>query len=145
MAHKEMDILFEFYDNVLDTMDDVNEKLKSGDGKIRPSDSEFVEKLTKSAQNLVTTMAMVEQSEDEFYKDYGSSMRNRDGRSMAGGTSRARGRRNTSRDGRNRYSGNYSRDEEMQDMADNIRDRMRDMPEDMRRSAEDFVTRLEGR
>jgi hypothetical protein len=29
------------------------------------------------------------------------------------------------------------------DMADNIRRRMRDMPEDMRRSAEDFVSRLE--
>lgn len=142
MAHNEMDILCEFYDNVLDTMDDVNEKLKTGGGKIRPSDSEFVEELTKSAQNLVTTMAMIEQSEPEaFSSDYGSSMRNRNGWSMAGGASRARGRRNASRDGR----GRYSRDEEMQDMAENIRDRMRDMPEDMRRSAEDFVMRLERR
>lgn len=50
-----------------------------------------------------------------------------------GGTSRRE------RDRRGRFSGN----DEAMDMADNIRRRMRDMPEDMRRSAEDFVSRLE--
>lgn len=144
MAHNDMDILCDFYDNVIDTMADVNTKLKSGDGKIRPADADFVEKLTKSAQNLTTTMAMIEQSEmDNYSQDYRGSMRSRDDRSMMNGTSRARGRMNAPRDSRGRYSGNYSREDEMRDMADNIRDRMRDMPEDMRRSAEDFVSRLE--
>ncbi len=147
MAHNDMDTLCEFYDNIINTMDDVNIKLKASDGKIRPADAEFVEKLTKSAQNLTTTMAMIEQSEMDEYsqQDYGNSMRSRNDRPMASGngTSRARGRRNAPRDGRGRYSGNYSREEEMREMAENIRDRMRDMPEDMRRSAEDFASRLE--
>jgi hypothetical protein len=138
MSHsgsKEMEIICDFYDNIVDSIEDVNNKLKAGDGKIRSADSEYIKNLSKALYNVNVTVAMLEHENDEQYSpeySMGMGMRSRqDGN--GGGTSRRE------RDRRGRFSGN----DEAMDMADNIRRRMRDMPEDMRRSAEDFVSRLE--
>lgn len=134
-GNKEMDIICDFYDNIVDSIEDVNNKLKAGDGKIRSADSEYIKNLSKALYNVNVTVAMLEHENDERYSpeySMGMGMRSRqDGN--GGGTSRRE------RDRRGRFSGN----DEAMDMADNIRRRMRDMPEDMRRSAEDFVSRLE--
>lgn len=148
MAHNAYDTLCDFYDHVIDTMEDVNTKLKSSDGKIRPADSGFVKDLSEAAKDLTTTMAMLEHAEEVYpaSQEYRGDMSR--GYPYDEDTSRARGHRNAPRDARGRFSGSYSREDEMRDMASNIRNRMRDwrdMPEDMRRSAEDFASRLENR
>lgn len=136
MAHNDIEVLCDFYDSIINTMEDVNKKLKAGDGMIRPSDAEYVERLSKAAQNAATTMAMIEHSEmDEYSQDRGSYLSRDDRSMMDGGTSRARGRRNAPRDSMGRYSGDYSREyqDEARSMSDNIRSRMRsrDMQGDM--------------
>lgn len=129
MAHNDREVLCDFYDSIIDTIEDVNKKLKAGDGMIRPSDAEYVERLSKAAQNAATTLAMIEHSEMEDYsQDYRGSALSRDDYSMMdGGTSHARGRRNAPRDSMGRYSGDYSREyqDEARSMSDNIRSRMR--------------------
>lgn len=136
MAHNDIEVLCDFYDSIINTMEDVNKKLKAGDGMIRPSDAEYVERLSKAAQNAATTMAMIEHSEmDEYSQDRGSYLSRDDRSMMDGGTSRTRGRRNAPRDSMGRYSGDYSREyqDEARSMSDNIRSRMRsrDMQNDM--------------
>lgn len=137
MAHNDKEILCDFYDNIIDTIEDVNKKLKAGDGMIRPTDAEYVENLSKAAQNAATTLTMIEHSEMEDYsQEYRGSYLSRDDRSMMdGGSSNARGRRNAPRDSMGRYSGEYSREysNEARSMSDNIRRRMRnrEMQEEM--------------
>jgi len=62
------------------------------------------------------------------------------------GGSYARGRgRNAKRDSMGRYSSErgYSRNDEMQEMADSIRDMMVDLPQEVQRDAQKFVQKLE--
>lgn len=143
MAHTEMEIVCEFYDNVLDTMESINAKIKNGEAKMRPEDSGYIKNLSESAMSLTTTIAMIERSQEDRSEDYRGDMRSYDDAPIMHRASGA-GRRNARRDS----MGRYSREEEMRSMSDNVRRRLRDnpdMPEDVRKSAEDLVSRLDRR
>jgi hypothetical protein len=111
-------------------------------------DLEALDKLTHALKSVKTTLAM-EEYDDERSGDYmgGSYERggNRGGSYERGG-SYARGRgRNARRDSMGRYSSEYgySRDEAIDDMAEDIRAAMPTMPEELKRDAQRFLSKLE--
>lgn len=152
MAHWTED-LHEICEKLTDEIGEMNEKMEKNGGKMSAGDLEAIDKLTHALKSVKTTLAM-EEYDDDRSGDYmgGSYQRggNRGGRSNRGsyerGGSYARGRgRYAQRDSMGRYSSEYgySRDEAMDDMAEDIRAAMPMMPESLKKEAEKFLMKLE--
>ncbi len=146
MAHWIND-LEDLCEKVTDEIAEVNKKMKNSGGKLSAGDVEYIDKLTHTLKSIKTTIAMGEY-DDDYSNDYdqrtGTYAMGGD-RSYRGGRSYARGRgRNASRDSMGRYTNTgYSRDDAMQDMADDIRSSMPSMSEHLRREAEKFLHKIE--
>jgi hypothetical protein len=120
----------------------MNKKMDKNGGKMSAGDLEALDKLTHALKSVKTTLAM-EEYDDDRSGDYMGGNR---GGSYERGGSYARGRgRYAKRDSMGRYSSEYgySRDEAIDDMAEDIRAAMPTMPEELKRDAQRFLSKLE--
>ena len=130
---------------VCDELEDIEQKAAKGELSI--SDVQYADTLAHLKKNLLKSEEMME----EFDEGYSSEMRPMDGTMRGssyrydGGMSYARGRgRNAKRDSMGRYSSErgYSRDG--MEMADQLRDMMKDAPdESVRRDIERLLRKVE--
>lgn len=140
-------------EKLTEEISEMNKKMDKNGGKMSAGDLEALDKLTHALKSVKTTLAMEEYDDDRSGDYRGSYARsdNRGGGSYRGGSyeqggSYARGRgRYAKRDSMGRYSSEYgySRDEAMDDMANDIREAMPTMPEPLRKEAERFLMKLE--
>ena len=130
-------------EKLTEEISEMNKKMDKNGGKMSAGDLEALDKLTHALKSVKTTLAM-EEYDDERSGDYmGGSNR---GGSYERGGSYARGRgRYAKRDSMGRYSSEYgySRDEAIDDMAEDIRAAMPTMPEELKRDAQRFLSKLE--
>ena len=140
-------------EKLTEEISEMNKKMDKNGGKMSAGDLEALDNLTHALKSVKTTLAM-EEYDDERSGDYRGSYErggNRGGGSYRGGSyeqggSYARGRgRYAKRDSMGRYSSEYgySRDEAVDDMAEDIRAAMPTMPEPLRKEAERFLMKLE--
>ena len=130
---------------VCDELEDIEQKAAKGELSI--SDVQYADTLAHLKKNLLKSEEMME----EFDEGYSSEMRPMNGTMRGssyrydGGMSYARGRgRNAKRDSMGRYSSErgYSRDG--MEMADQLRDMMKDAPdESVRRDIERLLRKIE--
>lgn len=134
-------------EKLTEEISEMNKKMDKNGGKMSTGDLEALDKLTHALKSVKTTLAM-EEYDDERSGDYRGSYErggNRGGSYERGG-SYARGRgRYAKRDSMGRYSSEYgySRDEAIDDMAEDIRAAMPTMPEELKRDAQRFLSKLE--
>ena len=138
-------------EKLTEEISEMNKKMDKNGGKMSAGDLEALDKLTHALKSVKTTLAM-EEYDDERSGDYMGGSYERGGNrgsyrgSYEQGGSYARGRgRYAKRDSMGRYSSEYgySRDEAMDDMANDIREAMPTMPEPLRKEAERFLMKLE--
>lgn len=145
--------LHELCETVSGEISEANKKIRSSNGKLSSGDVEYLDKLTHMLKSIKTTIAMMESEEEgeysNWYPYYGGSYAdgNRGGSGNRGGMSRARGGRggrNNNPMGRNQYSREgYSYADGMEDLLDEMRGMMGELPEDKRREVERFVNKME--
>lgn len=137
-------------DFVCDELEDIEQKAAKGELSI--SDVQYADTLAHLKKNLLKSEEMME----EFDEGYSSEMRPMDG-SMRGGSYRggsyrydggmsyARGRgRNAKRDSMGRYSSERGYSRGGMEMADQLRDLMKDAPdESVRRDIERLLRKVE--
>jgi hypothetical protein len=129
-------------EKLTEEISEMNKKMDKNGGKMSAGDLEALDKLTHALKSIKTTLAM-EEYDDDRSGDYMGGNR---GGSYERGGSYARGRgRNARRDSMGRYSSEYgySRDEAIDDMAEDIRAAMPTMPEELKRDAQRFLSKLE--
>lgn len=108
-------------------------------GELSAGSLDAVDKLTHSIKSLATIIAMEKDGgysgrySQEYSGEYSGDGSYRQGESMARGRSRAR------RDS----MGRYSRDAAVDEIANAIREGMDDMPEEAKREAKRFLSKLE--
>ena len=117
---------------------EANEKVRQSGGKLSGSDLDYIDKLTHAIKSIKTTIAMMEaDGESGMYPYYRYGSYNRgsyDGYNHHGSYARRR-------DSMGRYSGRYSRDD---DMISELRELMKDAPDDRtRQEFERFISKLE--
>ncbi len=121
-------------------------------GELTARSLETVDKLTHSIKSIETIMAMNEYDGYSYENGNGGNMSNRGGYTRDrrsyndGGMSYARGRgRYARRDSMGRYSnGGYSYDDAKADMIDEIKDIMKDAPDEQtKKEFQRFVSKLE--
>lgn len=161
--------LYELCETISRELEDANEKIRNAGGKVSAGDVDYLDKLTHSLKSIKTTIAMME-SEDEggysgrYMPMYGMSYErggnrgsrsNRSGGSYEGSYdsgSYARGRgSNARRDSMGRYSreSGYSRNESysyadgMEELLNEMRGMMGDLPDEKRREVQRFVEKME--
>ena len=102
---------------------------------------EVVDKLSHSIKNICKIIESYEMSEGVSMR--GGSYRPYNGRNnryIEGGGSYARGRgQNTRRDS----MGRYSRTDGIEDLVDNVRDMMQELPQNLQSDAQRFIQKLE--
>lgn len=135
-------------EKLTEEISEMNKKMDKNGGKMSAGDLEALDKLTHALKSVKTTLAMEEYDDDRSGDYMGGSYErggNRGG-SYERGDSYARGRgRYAKRDSMGRYSSEYgySRDEAIDDMAEDIRAAMPTMPEELKRDAQRFLSKLE--
>jgi hypothetical protein len=135
-------------EKLTEEISEMNKKMDKNGGKMSAGDLEALDKLTHALKSVKTTLAMEEYDDDRSGDYMGGSYEhggNRGGSYERGG-SYARGRgRYAKRDSMGRYSSEYgySRDEAIDDMAEDIRAAMPTMPEELKRDAQRFLSKLE--
>lgn len=147
--NEKLKILHELCETISRELEDVNDKIRKSGG-MSAGDLETVDKLTHSLKSIKTTIAMMEAEDEEgegysgrYMPMYGgmTGMSNR-GRSYRGGNSYA-GRMNAKRDSMGRYSrGGYSYADSMDELLEDMRGMMGQLPEDKRRKAERLIDEL---
>lgn len=135
-------------EKLTEELSELNKKMEKSGGNMSAGDLTALDTIAHALKSVKTVLAMEEGFDDERSGDYRGSYErggNRGGSYERGG-SYARGRgRYAKRDSMGRYSSEYgySRDEAMDDMANDIREAMPTMPEPLRKEAERFLMKLE--
>lgn len=136
-------------EKLTEEISEMNKKMDKNGGNMKAGDLTTLDTLAHALKSVKTVLAMEDSFDDDRSGDYmgGSYERggNRGGSYERGG-SYARGRgRYAKRDSMGRYSSEYgySRDEAMDDMAEDIRAAMPTMPEELKRDAQRFLSKLE--
>ena len=114
----------------------------SQNGKFSKEDVETIKYMASAVDHLCNILM----DEDGEYSNRGDGYSNRnDGMSRNyGGGSYARGRgRNARRDSMGRYSNEYSRTDGVEELVDNVRNMMQDLPQNLRQDAQRFIQKLE--
>ncbi len=163
--------LYELCETISRELEDANEKIRKAGGKVSAGDVDYLDKLTHSLKSIKTTIAMMESEEDDeggysgrYMPMYGGGMSyerggnrggNRGGSSNRGGSyeggSYARGRIRAKRDSMGRYSreGGYSREDgysyadSMDELLEEMRGMMGELPEEKRREVQRFVDKMD--
>lgn len=101
---------------------------------------EVVDKLSHAIKNICKIMEASDVEDGQSMRDGYSMYYSRDGRSYA----RGRGN-NARRDARGRYSrdGDYSRTDGVEELVENVRDAMRELPQNLQMDAQRFIQKLE--
>lgn len=136
-------------EKLTEEISEMNKKMDKNGGNMKAGDLTTLDTLAHALKSVKTVLAMDDGFDDDRSGDYmgGSYERggNRGGSYERGG-SYARGRgRYAKRDSMGRYSSEYgySRDEAIDDMAEDIRAAMPTMPEELKRDAQRFLSKLE--
>lgn len=163
---KHLDELYEMCEFVNTAIKEANEKIRKAGGKLTAGDVDYVDKLSHALKSIKTTIAMIEHEDDYSERGYsrdgmsyehGNTMRGMPNRVYPGGgsygtsydedMSYARGRgSNAKRDSMGRYSSErgYSRDDAKNGMMSELREIMRDAPDERtRQEFQRFMTKLE--
>lgn len=150
MAHWAKD-LEELCEKISDEISDANKKLNNNGGGMSAGDVEYIDKLTHIMKSIKTILAMSEYDDysQASYESYarggrgGSSNRGGSYESYEGGMSNARGRgRSARRDGRGRYSSEYSRGKE--ELTEQLYELMEQAPDERtRKEFEKFIEKIE--
>lgn len=125
---KWLDDMYELCETVSKEIGEANDKIEAAGGKLSGADVDYIDKLTHTMKSIKTTIAMAEAEEngESGYYPYMGGYGYRSNR--RGGQSYQR------RDSRGRYSrenrGGYSRDDAKADMVDDLRDLMRNAPDE---------------
>jgi hypothetical protein len=122
---KWLDDMYDLCDTVAKEIGAANKKIEAAGGKLTGADVDYIDKITHAMKSIKTTIAMAEAEEngESGYYPYMGGMPNRRGGGMS----------NQRRDSRGRYSREYrgySRDDAMANMVAELRDLMRDAPDD---------------
>lgn len=128
---KWLDDLYELCDTVSKEIGESNEKIRAAGGKLSGADVDYIDKLTHTMKSIKTTIAMAEAEErdgESGYYPYMGSYRSYDN-GMRGGRSNARRRDSMGRYSRENRVG-YSRADARADMVDDLRDLMRNAPDE---------------
>lgn len=135
-------------EKLTEELSELNKKMEKSGGSMSAGDLTALDTVAHALKSVKTVLAMEEGFDDDRSGDYRGSYErvgNRGGSYERGG-SYARGRgRYAQRDSMGRYSSEYgySRDEAMDDMAEDIRAAMPMMPESLKKEAEKFLMKLE--
>lgn len=138
-------ILHELCEHISNELKRCNNRITDASGEMSVSDVDYLNKLTHSLKSIETVIAMKE-AEDGGYSGRYSYDDGNGGRSYDGGNSYARGRRgNVRRDSMGRYSreGGYSYHDGMEDIMQDLRGMMGQMPEEKRREVERFLDKMD--
>lgn len=137
-------------EKLTEEISEMNKKLDKSGGNMTAGDLTTLDTLAHALKSVKTVIAMEDSFDDERSGDYMGGSYERSGSNRGGsyerGGSYARGRgRYAKRDSMGRYSSEYgySRDEAMEDMAEDIRAAMPTMPEELKRDAQRFLSKLE--
>lgn len=143
--NEKLDTLHELCETLMRELEEVSEKISKAGG-MSAGDLETVDKLSHAIKSIKTTIAMMEADEEDGYTKRGMSYA-RAGMSRRSGRSYARGRGNNPM-GRNQYSREYSRDgsysyaDSMDEMLDEMRGMIGQLPEEKRRKAMRLIDEL---
>lgn len=165
---EKLNTLYELCDVVSKELKEATEKLRQSGGKLSAGDVEYIDKLTHTVKSIKTTIAMMEAEDEGGYSQAGTmqypmprSMRSRSnqgggsyrgsynsyeggGGSYEGDSSYAR-RGSYRRDSRGRYSSErgYSNHGSMDDVLEDMREMMGELPEDQRKEVQRFVDKMD--
>jgi hypothetical protein len=139
---KWLDDLYDLCETVSHEIGEANKKIEAAGGKLTGADIDYIDKLTHTMKSIKTTIAMAEAEEDYGESGYYPYMGGyRSYENMRGG-----GRSNQRRDSRGRYSrrGGYSRTDAREDFIEDVRDLMRDAPDEhTRMKFQRFIDEIE--
>ncbi len=141
---KWLDDLYDLCETVSHEIGEANEKIRAAGGKLSGADVDYIDKLTHTMKSIKTTIAMAEAEErdgESGYYPYMGGYRSYEN-GMRGGRSNAR-----RRDSMGRYSREnrgYSRDDAKSDFIDDVRELMRDAPDErIKMRFKDFIREIE--
>lgn len=141
---KWLDDLYDLCETVSHEIGEANEKIRAAGGKLSGADVDYIDKLTHTMKSIKTTIAMAEAEErdgESGYYPYMGGYRSYEN-GMRGGRSNAR-----RRDPMGRYSREnrgYSRDDAKSDFIDDVRELMRDAPDErIKMRFKDFIREIE--
>ena len=141
---KWLDDLYDLCETVSHEIGEANEKIRAAGGKLSGADVDYIDKLTHTMKSIKTTIAMAEAEErdgESGYYPYMGGYRSYEN-GMRGGRSNAR-----RRDSMGRYSREnrgYSRDDAKSDFIDDVRELMRDAPDErIKMRFKDFIREVE--
>jgi hypothetical protein len=144
---KWLDDLYDLCETVSREIGDANEKIRAAGGKLSGADLDYIDKLThtmKSIKSVIMIAENDENGESGYYPYMGGNYQSfENDRGMRGGRSNAR-----RRDSMGRYSSEsrrgYSRDEARMDFIEDVRDLMRDAPDEhTRMKFQRFIDEIE--
>ena len=141
---KWLDDLYDLCETVSHEIGEANEKIRAAGGKLSGADVDYIDKLTHTMKSIKTTIAMAEAKERDGesgcypymggYRSYENGMR--------GGRSNARRRDSIGR--YSRENRGYSRDDAKSDFIDDVRELMRDAPDErIKMRFKDFIREIE--
>lgn len=129
--------LHEMCETLSRELGEANDKVRQGGGKLSGSDLDYIDKLTHAIKSIKTTIAMMEADDGAS----GTYPHWRGSYDTGMDSSYARGRSYARRDSMGRYSGRYSRDE---DMVAELRSLMNQAPDDRtRQEFQRFIDKIE--
>lgn len=125
---KWLDDMYDLCETVAKEIGEANKKIEAAGGKLTGADVDYIDKITHAMKSIKTTIAMAEAEEngESGYYPYMGGYRSYE--NMRGG-----GRSNQRRDSRGRYSREYrvySRDDAIAGMVAELRNLMRDAPDE---------------
>ena len=141
---KWLDDMYDLCETVAKEIGEANEKIEAAGGKLSGADVDYIDKLTHTMKSIKSVIMLAENEEngESGYYPYMGSYRSYDN-GMRGGRSNAH-----RRDSRGRYSREsrrgYSRDEARMDFIEDVRDLMRDAPDEhTRMKFQRFIDEIE--
>ena len=160
---EKLNTLYELCDIVSKELKEATEKLRQSGGKLSAGDVEYIDKLTHTVKSIKTTIAMMEAEDEGGYSQAGTMQypMPRSMRSMRGGSYRgsynsydggyegdssyARRGSYRQRDSMGRYSSErgYSNHGSMEDILEDMREMMGELPEDQRKEVQRFVDKMD--
>ena len=151
------EILHELCETIMRDIEECNKEIRMAGGELKSGNIEYIDKLTHALKSIKTVIAMIE-SDDGYSGRYMMPRYYYEDGGSRGDNSYARGGgRNTRRDSRGRYSreggysreGRYSRDggysyaAEMDDIVDELKEMMGELPDEKRSTIRQLISELE--
>ena len=124
-----LDDLYDLCETVAKEIGEANKKIEAAGGKLTGADIDYIDKITHAMKSIKSVIMIAENDEngESGYYPYMGGYRSYE--NMRGG-----GRSNQRRDSRGRYSrdnrGGYSRDDSRENMVMELRELMRDAPDE---------------